>query len=351
MKIYSKFFILVCFIFLCVFLKAQTPINDKHWEIFWQDEFSGLNYTSPDPNKWLISDWAIHGNEPQLYKKENVFVKDGNLVITIKKNPTICPENPLAIISAGTCKVCEKSKLYSFTSGFIDSKQGFNTQFGFIEARIKQTIDTYGLWNAFWTYWGTGITSVTGYANEIDIFEFYGGDPFNKIPTNAWDSYTPAVNYPQVLLLNNFNCNVWHKYGIEWSPSKIIWYVDDVPVRTFTNHNALDPVRIIFNIALHGIPTIDDDKEKTFYREMLIDYIRVYKLNKDDENVIINSCNYDFTKYNNKVKKEIIIGVDGCDNVIPNNQSIYLRSTDGVLLNNLTVPLGSELYIDVNKTK
>lgn len=63
----------------------------------------------------------------------------------------------------------------------------------------------------------------------------------------------------------------------------------------------------------------------------------------------MNVCNYNFSTYNNTVKKNITIGNSTCTNTIDSGQNIYLRATDGVLINgDFTVPIGSELYIDVN---
>lgn len=81
---------------------------------------------------------------------------------------------------------------------------------------------------------------------------------------------------------------------------------------------------------------------------MLVDYVKVYDL-KNDCNTLINACNFNFATYNNMVKKEIIIGGSSCVNSIPSNTNQFLRASERVLINgDFTVPIGSELFIDVN---
>lgn len=314
---------------------GQTPSNDPHWQLVWEDHFNTF-----DANKWLKVDWAQHG-EPQLYLANNITVSNGNLVIKVNNNPTYCPPNPPTVW--GACWPCA-NQWYNYTSGWVETKQAYNTQFGYIESRIKLPYG-YGFFPAFWTFIGSGVSGSN--AAEIDIFEMLGHSPSNEITTNIHLNYSDGNIYFQKQTPTNYDYNnTWHTYGIEWSPSKIIWYVDGSPIRLFPNHGIIDPVRIILNLAIE--PGYLPNSSTPFPSDMLVDYVKVYDL-KNDCNTIINTCNYNFSTYDNKVKKEIIIGGSACVNSIPNNTNIYLRATDGVLINgDFTVPVGSELYIDVN---
>lgn len=150
--------------------------------------------------------------------------------------------------------------------------------------------------------------------------------------------------YGQDVIPYNFNYTSWHTYAIEWSPSKIIWYIDGFPVRIFPNPGVVDPVRIILNLAIGAPP----DQTTPFPSEMLVNYVRVYEL-ANDCNTNMNVCNYNFSTHDNRVKKNITIGNGTCTNTIGSGQNIYLRASEGVLINgDFTMSLGSELYIDVN---
>lgn len=81
---------------------------------------------------------------------------------------------------------------------------------------------------------------------------------------------------------------------------------------------------------------------------MYVDYVRVYNL-KNDCKITLNLCNYNFGTHDNKVKQNIIIGNGSCTNAFNIGENVYLRASEGVLINgDFTVPVGAEIYIDVN---
>jgi len=351
-----KKIILFLTFFTCFWILGQTPSNDPHWQLLWED-----NFNSFDANKWLKVDWAQHG-EPQLYLANNVTVSNGNLVIKVNNNPTYCPTNPPTVW--GACWPCA-NQWYNYTSGWVETKQSYNTQFGYIESRIKLPYG-YGFWPAFWTFIGSGVNGSN--VAEIDIFEMLGHQASNIVGTNLHKAYCDCDNYKcnqcflydqqcpdydntilcygQDLTFSNFTYTDWHKYGIEWTPSKIIWYIDDFPVRTTSNVGIIDPVRIILNLAIE--PGYLPNSSTPFPSEMIVDYVKAYKL-KNDCNTIINNCNFNFLTYENKIKKEITIGGNGCINSIPNSTFEFLRATDGILIKgDFTVPTGSQLLLEVN---
>lgn len=326
--------ILLIPLLLCLWTFGQTPANDPHWELVWEDNFNFF-----DSNKWLKVDWAQHG-EPQLYLDDNVYTSSGNLVIKVDNNATYCPPNPPTVW--GACWPCD-NQWYSYTSGWVETKQSYNTQYGYVEARIKLPYK-YGFWPAFWTFVGSGVTPTN--AAEIDIFEMLGHLPPNKITTNIHKYYPDGNIYYEEEIPTNFTyANTWHTFGVEWSPSKIIWYVDGSPIRLFANHGIIDPVRIILNLAIEPgyLPS-----SSSFPSYMYVDYVKVYNLSNDC-NTNLNVCNYNFGTHDNKVKKNITIGNGSCTNAIGVGQNAYLRASEGVLINgDFTIPIGAELYIDVN---
>lgn len=264
-KIVSIFILLNSFLIL-----GQVPDNNSLWKLSWEDDFDSL-----DTERWLKVDWAQHG-EPQLYLASNVTVSNGNLVITLNNNETYCPPNPATVW--GACWPCD-NQWYHYTSGWVETTQAYNTQFGYIEARIKLPHE-YGFWPAFWTFVGSGVDGCN--AAEIDIFEMLGRDSPKKMTTNIHLTYPDGNIYFQKHRPSNYNYKKkWHTYGVEWSPEQIIWYVDGVPIRFFSNHGIIDPVRIIFNLAIE--PNHLPKSSTSFPSEMLIDYIRVYQLTDESK--------------------------------------------------------------------
>jgi beta-glucanase (GH16 family) len=237
---------------------GQTPPNDPNWQLVWVDHFNWLN-----PNKWTVIDWA-DGNEETLYLADNVKFENGKLVITVNNNDVYCPPDPPTVWGArGPCI----NGWYSNNSGWVESKQAFNTQYGYIESRIKLPFG-HGFFPAFWTFVGKGVQNNSNVA-EIDIFEMLGNLPASTLTTNIHKNYPD--DYRVDLIPTNFDYTNWHNYAIEWSPSKIIWYVDGAPVRLLPNHGIVDPIRIILNLAID--PNTPPNSSTPCPSEMLIDYV------------------------------------------------------------------------------
>lgn len=319
------------------YIFGQTPATDPHWKVVWEDNFNTLN-----TDIWLVKDNFDHYGERQVFVDENVYVQNGNLVCEIKNQSYSCPT--WAIEPNYHCvNQHNTNQPYSYTSGWVQSKAAYNTQFGYIEARINFPYQP-GLWPAFWTFVGDGVVGPNN-AAEIDIAEMLGEEGPNILTTNIHRTFPNDDHFVKHSPINyNWNSGTWHTYAVEWSPSKIIWYVDNYPIRVFPNHGIIDPVTIILSIGLRNA-FID---WTTFPQKMYVDYVKVYNL-KNDCNTVINACNYNFGTHDNKVKKDITIGVNGCTNSLTNGNNVYLRATDGILINgDFTVPLGSEIYMDVN---
>jgi len=78
---------------------------------------------------------------------------------------------------------------------------------------------------------------------------------------------------------------------------------------------------------------------------MEVDYVRLYKP-RTDYNTVLNMNNYNFSNHDNRVKKKIKMSGT---NELQTTDNVYLRATDGVeITGDFTVPVGAELYIDVN---
>ncbi len=259
----KRFLVLFSIIYFSISATAQIA-NKSSRKLLWYDNFDSLNTAM-----WTIADYSDHYGEPQLYKKEQVFCKDGSLCIVIQDTVVDCPEN-IQISNPGSCGTCKKGN-HEFISGWIESKPKYATQYGYIEARIKMPY-RFGLWPAFWTFEQT-TNNVN--AAEIDIFEMLGYKPENVITTNIHIQYPDGNIYYKQKAIRKFTYTDWHTYAILWNENAIIWYVDGKKIRTTKKHGVIDPVRFIFNLAVtnkNHYPT-----DKNFSDTMFVDYIRVFE--------------------------------------------------------------------------
>ena len=119
------------------------------FKLVWQDDFNG---TELDSRTWNIEVTGSGGGnqELQYYRRENVSVEDGNLVLTARR---------------------ENFGGLSFTSGRVNSNQKTAFKHGLIQARIKMPKTANGLWPAYWMM-GNDINRY-GWprCGEIDIVE------------------------------------------------------------------------------------------------------------------------------------------------------------------------------------
>ncbi len=340
-----KRFSILFLMFIPVAVLGQLPQTDLNWQLLWEDNFNGFNN-----DLWLKTNDCKHGYEPQLFVKNNVWVNDGKLIIRVNNDKTRCLED---FEEYSSCQECDTSLLYEYTSGRVETMPAYAIRFGYVEARIK--VPHYdGLWPAFWTLIKQGLHHEDpGHSvSEIDIFEIYAhkahSNLFNHMETNLHHVYNPSTEPPTAYLqehdLKNFNYTDWHKYAIEWDPVKIIWYVDDTPIRTTYNHGIMDSVRLIMNVAIVSDGQYWPETTPYFARHMLVDYVKVYGL-KCDKHTIINEIP-DFSAYDYKVKKSITLG---SGTTIPAGTDISLRANDYIeLLSGFEVPAGGQLYLDVS---
>jgi len=361
---------------------AQTPISDPHWVLQWSDNFKTDGFTK---NGWVLSKggvdyWEIvndfdHGGEPQVYLNANTTVDvTKGVVLTAQQQNYFCIP----------CTGVDSYQDHHYTSGQINSLLGIREiQYGYLEAKIRLS-DTYGLFPAFWTWTDVGGSDY----EEIDIFEMIPGNlqgcqefsPYYGITHNKnymTSNLHTADNEPgctglendrgQVNAINDYT--VAHTYAVEWTPSEIIFYLDGIVFRNSKNPGIDNLTKIILNLALNKTvkwdsegdfnPTDPDyaayfesttyspDNINTVPSTMEIEYIKYYKLNFDCSNPLtVTSGNYN-TSVMDVVKQSLT--TSGTISLPAGYTHQYWSAADYILINgDFTVPLGSELYLDVN---
>ncbi len=352
-----KKIILLLYLFTSTLLISQTPANDPHWELIKHWDLKNINpivFT----NDWNISpcvralDQKDGNVEPQYYKESNVSYGADGVHLTVKNESVyskiICYKPDSFLLSDNVPNL----RWSYFTSGWMETKPSFYKKYGYIEAKIKAPYG-YNFFPAFWTVVGEGVNGVN--ASEIDIFELLPGDPltstfypnnYNIIKTNVHLNYPPEYDVDRGLDLALVDYRNFNTYGVEWTPSRITWYINEIPVRSIDNPGVHDYVKVIINLALN--PWNSNSSLTQLPSDMVVEFVKFYDYKKDCS-TIINSCSYNFSNYDNRVKNEIKIGGQGCSNSILTNQNVILRASNGITIyGDFTVPLGAELYLDAN---
>ncbi|MBQ9230018.1 MAG: glycoside hydrolase family 16 protein [Prevotella sp.] len=276
------------------------------YQLVWEDNFDG---TALNEKAWSIEVSGSGGGnqELQYYRRENVSVADGNLILTAKR---------------------ENYQGKSFTSGRINSNQKAAFKHGIMQAKIKFPMTANGLWPAYWMM-GNDINRY-GWprCGEIDIVEM---GHFNAI-TGAyagWQDryfsgtlhYGPdATNEHHQQNSQEFSKDKfesigavegdYHIFTIEWDENYLYMYYDlegynnarKNRARYYTlgitesddamapGHYFQKPFYFLFNLAVGGtFPNIYDPAKVTALpndgdeAKMYVDWVRVYQKEDDKD--------------------------------------------------------------------
>ncbi|MFD2255239.1 kappa-carrageenase [Luteolibacter algae] len=267
----------------------KEPDTSKKWIL---DPELTDDFNAPEINsgKWhhRLAPWGERAWTP-----ENVFQKDGNLIIKATYEP----------------HTDKKGREYFYKFGILQSSK--RTTYGYFETRIKGCSRFPGLCPAFWLYSTGGATNpkyphVT--YSEIDIVEMLqngyekelkGGSPPNQIDCNL---HTRIIKdgkeiwqRPQHLpdLCKHSYMAPWdprddfHIYACENTPEKITWYIDGIKVAEAENLYWHLPMTVTFTmearpplIAWAGEdgrePVPENATPEGFPTHMEVDYVRCW---------------------------------------------------------------------------
>ncbi len=255
---------------------AEHGKKPRHsqWTLIWSDEFNGPNGSLPDPAKWtVVTGGSGFGNrELETYTNRplNVHQEKGKLVITGRKESF-----------TGADGIARE-----YTSGRLQTKGLFETQYGRMEARIKVPAGQ-GLWPAFWMMGSNDSTVIWPECGEIDIMENIGSESsmvHGSLHGPQYSGSTPLTAAYTLPHQARFT-DAFHLFAVEWEPNEIRFYVDDKLFFTQTaaslppskhwvfNH----PFYLLLNLAVGGNWPGYPDPSTVFPATMLVDYVRVYK--------------------------------------------------------------------------
>lgn len=236
----------------------------------WADEFDyeGL----PDDNKWSYDVGAGNegwgNNELQFYTEkrlENARVSDGVLTITA---------------------IREKYDGLPYTSARLVSRNKGDFLYGRFEVRAKVP-QGIGTWPAIWMLPTDRKYGDWPASGEIDILEHVGYDQNMVHISVHTEAYHHSIGTQKTATKKIENATThFHRYRVDWTPTYIRGYVDDVQIFNFQNEGKGYKVwpfdqqfHWLINLAVGGnwggTQGVD---ETAFPARMEVDYVRVYPL-------------------------------------------------------------------------
>ena len=239
------------------------PLSDQENKGDWvkyepmSDEFEG---GSLDTNKWVRNMRWWKGRQPALFKAENVTVSDGQLLLTMRKEPV--PEE------------FQAQGYRDYTSAAVHSLD--RTCYGYFEVKAKP-MNSAGS-SSFWFQQD----AEPAWATEIDVFEIGGkARGFeSKYNMNLHVFRTPTEkrhwNVGGCWTAPWRMADDYHIYGLEWNREEILYYVDGAVVQKVKNTHWHQPLYLTFDSETmpnwFGMPD-DRDLPSTFR----IEYVRAWK--------------------------------------------------------------------------
>ncbi len=271
-----------CILICCLLVACGTDINAANnlgpETLVWSDEFnSNSAQSAPDSKNWTYDTGASGWGNQEL---ENYCAYGSNTTPCDAKNPNAYVGNDgyLHIVARNPA-----NRVYTSARLKTQGLQSF--QYGRMEARIKIP-EGQGFWPAFWML-GDDMSSAGWPAcGEIDIMENVGKTPYSI----SGSIHGPGLNKTVPFVLSDKFGSGFHTFGIVWSPSKMMFYVDSLNnvYATYTSANlpsgAVWPFNeekffFVLNVAVGGNWPGPPDATTTFPQEMLVDYVRVYSIN------------------------------------------------------------------------
>ena len=240
--------------------------------LVWSDEFDGERL---DPRRWFFetgdgSQYSLVGwgnDELQWYLTDSALLENGMLVITARR---------------------ESQNGHDYTSARLHTRGRFAFRYGRIEARIRLP-GGQGLWPAFWLLPQEDTYGTWAASGEIDIMEAVnlGGTGGNTVfGTLHYGGESPDnVFSGNEYVVPGSATGEFHLYALEWGPTEIRWYVDDVlyAMQNFWHTASADypapfdqPFYILLNVAVGGRFPGAPSPGTVFPVTMEVDYVRVY---------------------------------------------------------------------------
>jgi len=185
----------------------KSPETSKEYLLVFNDEFNGDKI---DKKRWKYRAETKKLTRTITYnqKKFDIVVEDdasvledGNLILKVYKKW----KNPQSI----------------FTGGILTLDK-FMAKYGYFETLVSfENCTGFGYWPSFWVYFEGKDKNSKG--TEIDILEYI---PAKKTvyQTLHWYINNKLNSSSENFVLENLN--EYHRFGLEWTPDELIFYVD-----------------------------------------------------------------------------------------------------------------------------
>ncbi|MGL4609813.1 MAG: glycoside hydrolase family 16 protein [Trueperaceae bacterium] len=257
------------------------PPNHKDkggYVLEFSDEFDG---TELDTSKWfpyLLPHWSSLGRS-----KARFTLRDGSLKLLVEKEQMPWGDGSDRASNFQTAnfsgvKGSRVGQFRHYNPNFVVTEdlpvvRNYTPQFGYFETRLK-AVPVVGYHVALWM-----IGFDEAHSGEIRVFELHGGNvgtetsrvDYGVLP---WDD--PKLREETYEDDVPMNAADYHIYGVEWTPTKVDFYVDNVKLRTL-HQSPRYPMQCMRGLYERPRELCPEDSEIPFPRVCEVDYFRAYQ--------------------------------------------------------------------------
>lgn len=278
-KIILYSFLIISSFMIVTSCKTKAP-KIEGYNLLWHDEFDSNKLDEEIWNKELRHPgWTNHEMQAYTAEPENIYLKDGKLVLRALKFPL------------------DTGGAY-YTSGKVQTSNKKDFTYGKVQVRAKVP-KGQGLWPAIWMMPTKEVYGSWPLSGEIDIMEILGNEPNKTYGTIHYGSPHGQKQGSYILKNGDFSDD-FHVFEIEWEPGIIRWLVDGEIFYSEGNWFSRSRAGADFsypapfdqdffvqlNLAVGGDwPGKPDDSTDFENAKFEIDYVRVYQKKSYDYNV------------------------------------------------------------------
>lgn len=244
-----------------------NPLEKPGWILDRNDEFNG----NLDSSLWITN--YLESRTQEYRSRARYGFRDNALVLRIDDDqPTYYSNNPMKVSSIQTGQRTDMHKNDHYDHS-IPTVMKYTSQYGYYEIRAKSSVKN-GIHTAFWL---TGKQDNWSQRGEVDIMEHAGNHGRSRFNYNLFSWSDPNLTTSTRSIPVGFDMTTeWHTYALEWTPTQLKLYVDNVLKDTINqslNYPAVFYLGIYENAGWSG--TLDPNDRRP--KEFVVDYFRAYQ--------------------------------------------------------------------------
>ena len=250
----------------------------SHTNGFWRPNDFWQGISSGGYKDFAGTSWNINPNNPTFAPYNPFSVSNGILTIT-------CTRTPTALVSAIQAEMTAQGipgSVPAWCGGMIVQNPAVRKfKYGYFEFRARWPNPGKGMFPALWFYSTDGGADPLGKSwSEIDLFETFGISNTWSTSLHGGTGYTIDTKVQDT--------TDWHTYALDWQPTYLKVYRDDVLVYTVTGADAEwfnTTMGIRMNYAMDASwfgANATSDSNTPDNLTMEIDYVRVYDHDQRD---------------------------------------------------------------------